>query len=353
LEPGDHGQAQAQAQEAALIRDGHVLHIDARKDRAMTKRRLDDLLRSFASGLSRRATLSALSSGIFGAGSLALLDDSKAKKKRKRKKKRKKCKGGTKKCGKTCIPASGCCSSADCGNGTCVGNSCDCDSGFKECNGTCIPQGDCCGACPGETICVGGECVCPGNAPFACPGDVCAFGGQCCDTSECPNPQECLEGVCTCPGADAINCIDRCCDGAADEVCKVDLSNPEEVQLQCQPDGCPATNICSDFETERFLCAHDPLAGRACICTLTVDLFPLHVCVDFFSLGDKSCQECDTSSDCGTGRACVADGPGCDCGVNFCVDLCPEATFNRAKRGAGGAPVDLEALKDGMRKRRR
>jgi hypothetical protein len=56
----------------------------------MVRVRFDDPLRSFASGLSRRATLAALASGVFGAGSLALLDLAEAKKKHKRKHKHKK-----------------------------------------------------------------------------------------------------------------------------------------------------------------------------------------------------------------------------------------------------------------------
>jgi hypothetical protein len=317
----------------------------------MDSAHFDRLTRIVSIALSRRTTLAALASGVFGASCLARLNGVEARKKRKKKRK---CKGGTKKCGKKCIPASGCCSSADCGaNGTCVGNTCNCNSGSKNCNGACIPEGDCCGACPGETICVDGECVCPETAPVACPGDVCVLGGQCCDTSECPNPQECLDGVCTCLEEDAINCVDRCCDGAADEVCQVDHGNLGESQYQCRPGGCPATNVCSDFETKLFVCAHDPLALHVCYCTSTVDQIPEHVCVDAFSLGDESCQECDTSSDCGVGRVCIAEGPGCNCGVNFCVDLCPKIARNRAKHGAGGAPVDLEALMGGSRRRRR
>jgi hypothetical protein len=317
----------------------------------MDSAHFDRLARIVSIALSRRGTLAALASGFIGTGSLALVDDAESKKKHKRrKKKKKKCKGGTRKCGKTCIPATGCCSSSDCGNGTCVGNTCNCDSGLKNCNGTCIPEGDCCGACPGETICVGGDCVCPENAPFACPGDVCVISNQCCDTSECPSPQECFEGLCLCPGANAINCDALCCDGTS-EVCKLGTIDDERV-ASCQASSCPATDICSDFETEEFVCAND-LVERVCVCTSTVDLIPVKVCVDLFSLGDESCEACETNSQCGTGRACVADGPACSCGVNFCVDLCPEATSNSAKRGAGSTPVDLDPLKDGLRKRHR
>src|SRR5688572_6664799 len=62
-----------------------------------------------------------------------------------RKKKPKKCKGGKKKCGKKCIPATSCCKAADCGTGgTCAGGACFCGEGFTTCQGRCIPVGACC-----------------------------------------------------------------------------------------------------------------------------------------------------------------------------------------------------------------
>jgi hypothetical protein len=314
-----------------LIRDGHVLHIDARKDRAMTKRRFDDLLRLFASGRSRRATLAALASGAFGASSLALVDDADAKRKRRRKKKRKKCKGDAKKCGKKCIAATACCSSSDCGNGACVGNTCSCNSGFKKCNGACIPLNDCCGACPGDTVCENGECICP---------------AECCSTEECSGDLVCVEGICLCPAANAINCDgdELCCDGNT-EVCKLEKVGDEFVP-SCQAGGCPPTDFCADRETEQFVCALD--LERVCVCTSTADQIPGHVCVDAESLRPDPCEECETSSQCGTGRVCIADGPGCECGgVNFCVSLCPEVASNRA-RHSGGTSVDLDALEDGL-----
>jgi hypothetical protein len=319
-----------------LIRNGHVSRRDAKKDRAMYDQRFDDLLRSFASGRSRRATLAALAGGVVGAGSLALLDDAEARKKRKRKKK-KKCKGGKKKCGKKCISASGCCSSSDCGaNGTCVGNACGCNSGFKRCNGACIPQNDCCGACPGDTVCENGECVCP---------------AECCETDECSGDLVCLEGICVCPGADAINCDgdELCCDRDT-EVCKLAKVGDEFVP-SCQAGSCPSTDFCADRDTEQFVCALD--LERVCVCTLTADQVPGPVCVDVESLRPDPCQECQTTSQCGSGRVCIAGGQGCECGVNFCVDLCPEVASNRARHGAGRAPVDLDALKDDLPKRRR
>jgi hypothetical protein len=130
----------------------------------------------------------------------------------------------------------------------------------------------------------------------------------------------------------------------------VELEGGELIR-SCQTGSCPPTNFCAEADIERFICAND--RERVCVCTSTVDLLSGRVCVDFFSLGDESCEACDTSSDCGTGRVCVADGPLCGCGVNYCVRLCPEATGDSAKRGAGGTPVDREALLGGVRKRRR
>jgi hypothetical protein len=124
-----------------------------------------------------------------------------------------------------------------------------------------------------------------------------------------------------------------------------------EIVRSCQPGSCPPTDFCVEGETERYFCALD--TERICLCTSTVDLIPGRVCVDFFSLGDESCEACDTSSDCGAGRVCVADGPLCGCGVNYCVRVCPEATGNSARRGAGGTAVNREAPELGVRKRRR
>jgi hypothetical protein len=298
---------------------------------------------------SRRDALRGLVGAGLGLGSLRLSNVAGAKKKRKRKRKRKKCKGGTKKCGKKCVSSTNCCSSSDCGNGaTCVNGTCICPSGFKDCAGECIPAGQCCAACPGDTVCDAGVCACPATAPFACPGDQCFSEGQCCVTEGCPVGFECVEGLCLCPGADAINCGGQlCCDGDT-EVCKAEKVGNEFV-LSCQAGSCPATDFCTDRQTEQFLCAHD--LGRTCVCTSTTDPIPGQVCVDFTLLVDNNpCDECDTSSDCGTGRVCISGGDGCVCNSNFCVPLCPEVTGNSAKRGTGGTPVDPEALKGGLRR---
>jgi len=297
---------------------------------------------------SRRDVLRGLVGAGLGLGSLRLSNVAGAKKKRTRKRKRKKCKGGTKRCGKTCVPSTSCCSSSACGNGaTCLNGTCNCPSGLKNCVGACIPASQCCQACPGDKVCDAGVCACPAAAPFVCPGDVCFSEGACCVTEGCPVGFECVDGLCLCPGADAINCGEVCCDGDT-EVCKAEKVGNEFVS-SCQAGGCPATDFCTDRETEQFICAND--LGRVCVCTSTTDLIPGKVCVDFILLVDNNpCDACATSSACGSGRVCIAGGDGCVCGANFCVPLCPEVTPNSAKRGTGGTPVDPEALKGGLRR---
>jgi hypothetical protein len=304
-----------------------VQHVIGRH--AMISGQFDELLRTFASGLSRRATISAALSGLFASGLLALRsDDAGAKKKRKKKKKRKN-KNTQASPPPPPPPCVGSCARKACGDDGCGGS---------------------CGTCPGDKECVDGGCNCPQDAPFECPGDVCFSDSECCVTEGCFGGQECVEGICLCPGAAAINCNEVCCDGDT-EVCKVEVI-AGDVVASCQPGSCPPTDFCPDRETEQFVCANDP--ERVCVCTSTTDQIPGRVCVDFLPLVDNNpCQECDTSSDCGAGRVCISGGDGCVCGSNFCVPLCPEVTFNSAKHGTGGTPVDLEALKGGLGKRHR
>jgi hypothetical protein len=123
----------------------------------------DHLTRKVRRLLSRRTF-----AGALGLGALTLPNVIDAKKRKKRKKK--KCKGGTKRCGKRCIPATGCCSDSECG----ADERCD--------NGTCICTLECCGdaACGAGNLCVEGQCVtgqgtCPAGA------DICqgTGGGAC------------------------------------------------------------------------------------------------------------------------------------------------------------------------------
>lgn len=290
----------------------------------MDSQRFDDLLRSLASGLSRRATIGAALSGLFASSSLGQLGEDADARKRRKKKKKKKCKGGTKKCGKKCIPTTTCCSSSDCGNGgTCANGSCNCASGFKDCNGACIADDQCCASCPGDTVCTEGDCVCPDDAPFDCPGNVCVPGSQCCDTSDCSTGQTCDQGFCIC-SAGEIACGALCCD-QSDEICKVDDENPPA----CQAGLCPTTDFCTD--PDLYLCANDP--ESQCGCATTIEA--ANACIDLF--GDIDCNNtCTTDDQCGPGAVCIpGDATFCSCADNFCAPECGAAANRHASRASG------------------
>lgn len=163
----------------------------------MDATRFDAFVRSLTGGVTRRGLSRALA-GLGAIGGLsALLGSGEAEAKKKRKKK-KKCKG-KRKCGKKCVPKSGCCTDADCGSGgkVCVGNVCTCPdtcppdhiANPETCaccrlNGVLADEcaadpccSDLCSPAPGEmTICFGREL-----------GDPCSFDEQCASPLTC-NP---------------------------------------------------------------------------------------------------------------------------------------------------------------------
>jgi hypothetical protein len=320
----------------------------------MDSTRFDDLLRSFALGLSRRATLGALLGSLLATGSLALDgDDAAAKrkhKKRKKKKSKKKkdaCQSGTKPCGASCISESECCTAADCGdNQSCVSGECQCASGFQDCQGECIADDQCC--CPGDKVCDGSECACPADQPIACPGDTCVQFEDCCGDSDCPGSQICVDGACLCPGEEDVSCHDECCDGSADDIC-------DYQEGTCQGGGCVANNFCQgpDF----FVCENNSEQG--CVCASTADATPQTVCVDYEAAFEPaSCNPCSSSTECSAGAVCI---PGnrqgaifCGCNNNFCIPLCDGGTLRSAARDESGPVViDTTVPKSGQRKRRR
>jgi hypothetical protein len=202
----------------------------------------DALVRAFGTRSTRRAVLGIISAlGL--ADALGWVDDAEAKQRKRKKKKT--CKSGTKKCGKTCIPESHCCSADDCGacesclNGTCgagceAGQECQggqCRCTTTSCVGCCdgdVCQGateDHCGifgepciACVFAHVCENGSCVCPGGwfethgvcGPVpncARDGNACTAHGQCCSGF-------CVGGSCTCSGTDQGCLFDaECCSG--------------------------------------------------------------------------------------------------------------------------------------------
>jgi Cys-rich repeat protein len=145
-----------------------------------------------------------------------------------------------------------------------------------------------------------------------------------------------VEGFCNCAGADDIRCSDQLCCDPDTEICRAEKVG-DALVFSCQAGSCPATDFCTNRQTEQFVCANDP--QRGCVCTSTTDPIPGQVCVDFRAFAENNpCDECATSSQCGSGRVCIAGGDGCVCGTNFCVPLCPEFTGNSARRGTPGDP---------------
>jgi hypothetical protein len=279
----------------------------------MDSRNFDALTRALTAARSRRGALGLLATLPLLGGRFPPLDLQARKKKRKKKKT---CKSSQKKCGKRCIPLTGCCSSAECGaSGACVNNTCSCASGFKNCNGACIPNSDCCRSddCPGVQVCTGGDCACPSDTPNACPGDVCVNGNECCVDSDCGIGAACDDGSCHCPAGEVI-CGDTCCDvGPENEVCKIEFL-PGDNRLTCQDGGCPETNFCAD--PNNYVCrAGAEIDDSDCVCLTSIDNVSL--CSD----SDVECAiDCSTDTDCqrhfGPNAYCIPMGRYCE---TFCL----------------------------------
>lgn len=197
--------------------------------------RFDAAVRSLAGAVPRRTLLAAgVAVGVFAAGELAV-DDVLGKKKKK-----KKCKGGKRKCGKTCIEADACCVDTDCRElAQCVSGECVCGTGLKLCDDACIPNSACCKSsdCPANATCISGACDCNESLTLcgnACvnlltdPGN-CRACGQICPTGVC------LGGFCTCASfaqdcsTSCSSCFARkegspavCAEGASGQNCNSD-----------------------------------------------------------------------------------------------------------------------------------
>lgn len=306
----------------------------------MDSRRFDALTRTLAAAGTRRGVMSWLAA-LPLLGSPDTLLDVEARKKRRGKKKKKTCKG-KKKCGKKCIPQSGCCSSGECGaNGACVNNSCQCNSGFKACNGACIPTSACCPACTGNTVCAAGTCVCA--AGFKACNGACIPNGDCCTNEDCPAGRVCSRGDCVCPSGEVV-CGGVCCDlGPDDEVCKIN----EFGSKTCQPGGCPETDFCTDLDF--YACG--VVGDIQCACLTSVGGASL--------CSDLQVTQCDCTSDADCHAAMGADayciplgtvpfcqGLGCEGNdVGFCArDGCPSRGPERSRHAGGGKSDDIRAL---------
>lgn len=241
----------------------------------------DDLLETLAAGGTRRATLAALAQAMGGAGLFWLLgDDAEARRKRKRRKRRRrekqrrrqqrkrKCKGGTKRCGKRCIPTSACC--GDC------------------------PRGE-----PGGTDCDG--------------------------DGDCGPDQRCTDGNCVCTNSNDITCGAICCN-SNDQVCEFGNAAPTCVAA---PNGvCPASNFCNDATF--YACSNTDEPQENCVCALTADDPSLPECVIYqYTQPPADCTPCEHSADCAGGQFCILGNTSsmsyCGCDNNFCVWACPWA----------------------------
>lgn len=323
--------------------------------------RFDALARVLGGGGPRRPLLGAGLATLVAAGlsvSEPLDSEGRGKGKGKGKGNKKKCKGKTKKCGKKCIPADQCCSSADCGNGgQCSGGVCSCPANQKSCNGQCIPQSACCTAsdcgsaqtcrngvctcepdtkacgleclpptvccsraCPGEQTCDNGECLCANPSQNPCADGSCVSGFECCVDSQCPDGQQCVDGTCWCDG-DGIYCNGACCDaGDTDEICvRVSTS------YTCESGGCGTANWCEDPGED--YCSYDQ--DGVCVCQMTRE--GASSCLDRpFLQSPTQCTTCDTDSDCDTGYVCINDGQYCtECPGSFCALTCEAAATQR------------------------
>lgn len=174
----------------------------------MAGSRFDQAAQACAGISGRRAALRSITAaGIALVAGPGLADSAVA---RKRRKKKKKCKGGTKKCGKACVPIAACCSHEDCDGGSCVGGTCQCLAGVKACRGACIPEAHCCE-----------DADCDDGNP--CTAQICSNSGTCSnphrpDLSYCGSNNLCSGGVCAAyPGCADIgmSCLTHanCCAG--------------------------------------------------------------------------------------------------------------------------------------------
>lgn len=252
----------------------------------MDAERFDALTRAIESRAPRRAALAVLGGGLSAMASRHGLDELAAKKKRKNKKKRK-CKGGKKKCGKTCIPKGECCKNSDCG------------ADEQCCRGACLSNDFCCddSGCFDIYTCEGGFCTCRDD-----PSDIPCNAAECCDP--------------------------------ASEVCAYTEATNTAF---CQTSGCPfGSNVCTDGTV--FFCGPE-----GCVCTTSVQ--NRTVCTDFAGV----CMSCTSDAQCADALAqdavCITINGTCSCDggeTTACVAVgCPSGFAAARRAGQGGPRRDL------------
>jgi hypothetical protein len=241
----------------------------------MDSARFDELLRSLASGISRRTALGATLSGFFASGAVALLaEDSEAKHHHHKKKKKKKCKN--------------CSECQVCQKGKCASK----------------PDGTTCST----GVCEGGVCGCPSD-------QTCDFAGIC-----CPSTLQDFDGagVCDTGGGNFVLC--SC--PAGDDHCQ----NDQGEQCCLPADTCDPVNLCSGTcSAQNDFCEIEWAAcGDGCACFTDAD-GNTQVCADLTNfVGCPQNSECDDDGDCSSGQACV-DLSCCDTTkpfVGVCLDEC-------------------------------
>lgn len=304
---------------------------------------IQPMVRALSEIVSRRAALSGGAAVVIAA--LRGREEAAAKKRKKRK-----CKTGTKKCGKQCIPVASCCTNSECGAGrVCQGGSCFCAPGTKECmaDAGCLPQHWCCAHSDcrsrGERWeCRGSDGVCVCEAGFKeCRGE-CILDHLCCENADCGtgSGQLCENRNCTCPSG-KIYCNGECLNGVCcgDYHCRFNERCCSGTCAQCCGNNdCPHGFIC---DQGRCVYGQGSCAAGANACqesSLTCGSGPTCHCLQSLT-GETRCADiahsgacnCTSDADC---RAAHPDrlgvfcarggGPNCGCAgdTGFCASAC-------------------------------
>ena len=279
----------------------------------------DRLIRALSTGTPRRQIVaSALTTVMaFQAGEVASA-----------KGKRRKCKKSHKKCGKTCIPKSQCCTNDECGSGqSCNGGACVCT---PQCAGkSCGPDGcgGSCGQCASGAQCDGNG-RCPG-CTRTCSGKSCGpdgCGGTC---GTCTSPE-----VCNGDGQCVIPCNAPCSPG---QCCPTDLTCQDGL---CR--ACPATpNPCA----VEVVCGRTTAQSPLCFCVTSVDA--VTTCTSVF-VNPNQTTNCTSDDDCtglfgfGVDTVCV-DAPCLNLGISkVCMNVgCEDLMAPRARASSESLAPEL------------